>query len=423
MNSHDARQPWASVGRAGRAASEQLRSLVRPLSRRDFMWLWLAQVTSELGDWATRLAMTLVVYDRTHSAALSAAVVTVSLIPWAGLGQVVTAAVDHRPRKVVMIAADLVRAAVFGLLVLPVPVPAVFAGAFLGGLATAPFEGARYSIRVEVTDDDELYSGAITLFGITSQVTTILGFAIGGVLVALVGARVAFAVNALSFLASAGFVSRVRTRTSGRAGDASGRRHLADAVRVLLGDPVLRWCTTLALSSAFAGMAIEAIAAPYGRGHPARVAALAIAVPVGLIVAGIVSPHHGEPRRLLRVAGLIPMIGGGLGLVLFASGRSLVLGILGFAASGLAVSVYIPAGPVVGRRVDPEHRAPVFSILQGAALGGQAAGAAAGGLIAGIFGPRPTCIAACAALCLLGAAASARVPEEDVLQGAPAPPG
>src|SRR5579872_3893540 len=74
--------------------SAQFRSLVRPLSVRDYRLLWGAQVTSELGDWATRLALMLVVYRDTRSAALSALVVTVSLLPWVGLGQVLTTAVD-----------------------------------------------------------------------------------------------------------------------------------------------------------------------------------------------------------------------------------------------------------------------------------------------------------------------------------------
>lgn len=393
------------------AARHRLGALARPLATRDYRMLWLAQVCSELGDWATRLALTLVVYDRTHSAALSAAVVTVSLLPWVGLGQVLAAMVDHLPRKVVMVAADLARAVVFGVLVLPVPIAVMFVGAFISGLATAPFEAARYSIRVEVTDDDKLYGGAITLFGITSQLATIAGFAVGGILVAAVGARATFAVNAASFVASALFVMRVQTRSSGRRRGKEPRFSVVKAARVLLGDPVLRWCSALSLSSSFAGMGIEAIAAVYGRGRPRDVAVLAMAVPVGLVVAGIVAPHSGAPRRLLRAASMLPVVGGLVGLVVFSIGPGLVVGAIGFGVSGFAISVPIPAGPVVGRRLTPTVRGPAFSLLQGAALGGQAAGAAFGGLLAGIFGPRPTCIAACAGLFLLGLAAMARVPD------------
>jgi MFS family permease len=396
----------------------QLRSLLRPLAIRDYRLLWSAQVASELGDWATRLALLLLVYHDTHSAVLSASVVTVSLASWAGLGQVLTTAVDHLPRRTVMIVADLVRAAIFGLLVLPAPLPAIFTAAFVAGLFTVPFEAARHAIRVEITDDSRL-GGAITLFLITAQVTTMAGFALGGGLVAVVGAHATFAVNAASFVASACFVARIRTTSAGRTRGTGGHGYLAAAFRFVSNDPVLRWCTVLSLSAAFAGMGVEAIAAPYGHGNAGDVTLLAVAVPVGIVVASTVAPHSGPPRRLLRAAGLVPLIGGGLGAAVFLSGPGLVEGVAGFALAGVAVCVPVPAGSVVARRLESAFRAPAFSMLNGATLGGQAAGAAVGGLLAEMFGPRPTCVAACTALALVGLAASARLPDPAVAPVAP----
>ena len=395
---------------SGWGVLDQLQSLARPLRVRDYRLLWLAQLGSELGDWATRLALILVVYGRTHSASLSAAVVTVSLLPWVGLGQVLTSLVDRFSRRSVMVAADLGRAAVFGVLVLPVPLGVVFAGAFLSGLGTAPFESARHSIRVEVTDDEALYGGAISLFAITSQLATMGGFALGGALVALVGSRVTFAVNAASFVLSALFVSGIRTRSVGRPADSKSRAYLRAAAQSLARDPVLRWCSGLSVTASFAGMGVEAIAAVYGHGHPAEVTLLAVAVPVGSVVSAAVAPHAGGPRVLLRAAARMPLVGGVLGVALFSSGSGVVLGALGFAAAGAAVAVTAPAGPVVARRLDPAFRSPAFSILQGATLGGQAAGAAVGGVLAAEFGARPTCIAACVALALVGLAATVRRP-------------
>lgn len=396
-------EPWRPLA--------QLHSLVKPLGLRDYRLLWVAQVASELGDWATRLALMLLVYHRTHSAALSAAVVTVSLLPWVGLGQALTTAVDHLPRRTVMVCADLGRAVVFGVLVIPLPVGAVFAGAFLAGLGTPPFEAARHALRVEVTADQRLYGGAITLFNITYQLTTMAGFALGGALVALVGARITFAVNSASFVISALMVMGIRTRSAGRSRETSRRAQLWSAVRFLYGDAVLRWCSLLSLTSAFAGMGIEAISAVYGHGHPRQVTLLAVAVPVGTVIAYTIVPHAGATRRLLRAAGLIPLVGGALGLVAFAAGDGLVLGVIGFAASGAAVAVPAPAGPVVAARLGSALRAPAFSVLQGTTLGCTAAGAGVGGVLAGIFGPRPTCVAACVALALVGLAASARLPD------------
>ena len=393
---------------------DQLQGLARPLRVRDYRLLWLAQLGSELGDWATRLALMLVVYGRTHSASLSAAVVTVSLVPWVGLGQVLTSLVDRFPRRTVMIGADLGRAVVFGILVLPVPLGVVFAGAFLSGLGTAPFESARHSIRVEVTDDEELYGGAISLFAITSQLATMAGFGLGGALVALVGARVTFAVNAASFLLSALFVSGLRTRSVGRPARSTSRSSLRAAARSLARDPVLRWCSALSVTTSFAGMGIEAIAAVYGHGHPGQVTLLAVAVPVGTVLSAAVAPHAGGHRVLLRAAALMPLVGGAIGVGLFLSGPGPVLGALGFAASGAAIAVTAPAGPVVAKRLDPRFRSPAFSILQGATLGGQAVGAAVGGVLAAEFGARPTCVAACVGLAMVGLAATVRRPDPDL---------
>lgn len=395
-----------------------LASLLAPLAVRDYRLLWLAQLASELGDWATRLALMLLVYRQTHSAALSAAVVTVSLLSWVGVGQVLTTAVDHLPRRTVMIGADLARALVFGLLVVPVPLGVVFGAAFVSGLFTVPFEAARHAIRVEVSDDDRL-GGAITLFLITGQITTMAGFALGGALVTLVGERATFAVNAGSFVASALLLVGIRTRSVGRAG-AGQRGYLGAAFRFVLGDPVLRWCMTLSLATAFAGMAVEAIAAVYGHGHPAQVTLLAVAVPVGIVVGSTAVPHSGRPRRMLRTAGLVPVVGGALGAVAFASGAGIVAGVFGFALSGVAVCVPAAAGSVVARRMEGPLRAPAYSLLVGGTLGGQAAGAAVGGVLAGLFGARPTCLAACLALLLVGLAASSRVPSARVPAVVPA---
>jgi MFS family permease len=403
--------PSAVLGERRWQLSAQVRSLVRPLRVRDYRLLWSAQVASELGDWATRLALMLLVYKDTRSAALSATVVTVSLLPWVGFGQVLTTVVDHFPRRTVMIGADLLRAVVFGILVIPLPVGALFVGAFLAGLGTAPFESARHAVRIEVTDDSALYGGALTLFTMTGQLTTMVGFAVGGALVALVGARAAFGLNAASFVASACFVAAMRTRSVGRTERSHRQAHLAAAIRFLLRDPIVRWCSTLSMTTAFAGMGIEAIAAVYGRGHPAEVTLLAIAVPVGSVAAAALAPHAGRDRRLLRAAGLLPVLGGAAGLVVFGVSQGSLVGALGFAASGVAIAVPVPAGPVVALRLRPEVRAPAFSVLQGATIGCMAAGAAIGGVLAGIFGAVPTCAAGSAALLLVGAAASARLPD------------
>ena len=47
----------------------------------EFRALWLAQVLSVAGDQLARVALTLLVYDRTHSALLAAVTFAASVVP------------------------------------------------------------------------------------------------------------------------------------------------------------------------------------------------------------------------------------------------------------------------------------------------------------------------------------------------------
>ena len=48
----------------------------------EFRALWMAQLLSAAGDQLARVAITVLVYDRTHSALWSAATYAVTLLPW-----------------------------------------------------------------------------------------------------------------------------------------------------------------------------------------------------------------------------------------------------------------------------------------------------------------------------------------------------
>ena len=68
---------------------------------------------SLLGDWAGRLALTVLVLDRTGSPAWAAAVTAVSLAGFVGIGQVLATLADRFGRVSVMLVADVARAVLF----------------------------------------------------------------------------------------------------------------------------------------------------------------------------------------------------------------------------------------------------------------------------------------------------------------------
>src|SRR5687768_6685215 len=193
----------------GGVLSQRARTLLSPLRIRHFRRLWLADMVSLLGDWAARLALSVLVLERTGSPAWAAAVTAVSLAGFVGIGQVLATLADRFGRISVMLVADLVRAAMFAAMLLDLPVGALLILAFLAGLATPPFEAARSAALPDLVPERR-YGDALALSGVSVQGAMVAGNALGGLLLVLLGARGALAVNAASFLVSAAFILRLR---------------------------------------------------------------------------------------------------------------------------------------------------------------------------------------------------------------------
>src|SRR5688500_5699655 len=102
--------------------TRRLTALLSPLGLRDFRRLWIADMISLLGDWAGRLALTVLVFERTGSDAWAAAVTAVSLAGFVGLGQVLATLADRYGRITLMLVADFARALLFFSMLLSMPV-------------------------------------------------------------------------------------------------------------------------------------------------------------------------------------------------------------------------------------------------------------------------------------------------------------
>jgi hypothetical protein len=237
--------------------------------------LWAAKLASELGDWVARLALAVLVLDRTGSAALTASVAALMMAPWLGLGQLATIA-DRRPYPRVMVSCDLARAAVYVALAwLPLPVPVLLAGAFLAATMTPPFEAARSACLQRVARA-ETYGEALALFSATHQAGLLLGYAAGGGVVAVVGACAALTGNAMTFLVSAVLVAGVRASSSARSllvTPRSSTRPLAAVLRAVVAiasDVLLRRGLLVLLLACVPAMAAEGLAVVYAAPTPHR---------------------------------------------------------------------------------------------------------------------------------------------------------
>lgn len=181
-------------------ARSRLRDL---LAHREFRALWLAELLSITGDQLTRVALSVVVYDKTSSAALTGVAYALTYVPSVLGGILLTRYVDRFPRRSVMVGADLARAALLVPMTLPgVPLPLFFV--FVGTIALIRpiFKSAQLALLPDMLAG-ERYGGAMALRQITIQGGQLLGFAGGGLLVGLIGTRPTLALDAATFVLSA----------------------------------------------------------------------------------------------------------------------------------------------------------------------------------------------------------------------------
>jgi len=102
------------AGRADRSTG--FRSV---FAEREFRWLWTAGVQSLLGDQLARVALSVLVFERTNSTLLTAAVYALTFLPAFFGGLLLGGLADRYPRRRVLIGCDVVRAVLLAAMALP----------------------------------------------------------------------------------------------------------------------------------------------------------------------------------------------------------------------------------------------------------------------------------------------------------------
>ena len=182
-------------------------SLVR--ERRDFRLLFLATLGSSLGTWLAFIALVVDVYDRTESATWVGGLLLAEFVPIVLLGVFAGPFVDRLPRRSILIASDLARAAVFLALPFAGSASQIVFLALLAGVATSFFRPAAYAGLPNLVTADDL-PRANGLIQSAENLTIALGPLSGGILVAVGGSDPAYVVNAVSFVLSGLLILRIR---------------------------------------------------------------------------------------------------------------------------------------------------------------------------------------------------------------------
>jgi MFS family permease len=366
------------VGRHGGTLADEA---ARPrfgsvFSSREFTVLWLAQLLSVAGDQLARVALTVLVYDRTHSPLLAAVAYAASVVPEFLGGVLLSGLADRLPRRAVMIACTLLQAGLITIMTVPgIPTGVLIVLLAVVTLVSTPFYAARAALYADILHGDAYALGtAVTMT--TYQVALVAGFALGGAVVALAGARACLIADAATFVVSAVLVRagvRARPAPQPEAGDgAAAPAGIWPVTKLVFGRAALRVPMLLGWISAAYNVP-EGVAAPlaHSLGAGAAAVGLILAAPAlgssaGSLAFGRLVP---APARLRAMVPLAVAACALLCLTALRPGLPVLLLIL--AAAGICDCYQLAANAAFVAAVPAAARAQAFGLAQGGMSLGQ----------------------------------------------------
>jgi predicted MFS family arabinose efflux permease len=375
---------------AGPAPSEATFGAVFAIG--EFRALWLAQVLSVAGDQLARVALTLLVYGRTHSALLAAVTFAASVVPAFIGGIALSGLADRLPRRRVMIVCDLIRVALVAVMAVSgIPIAVLVVLLFLVTLIGAPFLSARAALYPDILTGDLYVLGtAVTLT--TMQFAQVLGFAVGGAVVGFFGVRVSLIVDAATFAISALITviwvrswPAVQVAASRESGTGGG---VLAGLRLVFTSPALRIPMLLGWLAAFYNIP-EGVSAPLAAtlgGGAVAVGFILAAPALGASVGAIAFSRFVAPVTRVRWMSPLAVLACGV-LVLFVFRPPLPIALVLLGVSGLFDCYQLAANASFVAATPARQRSQAFGIAQGGMSLGQGVAMVAAGAAAGHYAP------------------------------------
>lgn len=348
-------------------------TLLSVLAVREFRAMWAAEALSQAGDQLARVALSVLVYERTSSAGLTGLAYGLTYLPTLIGGTVFARLADRHPRRAVMVACDLLRVLLAAGMAIPgMPFAALCALLVVLTIAGGPFRAAQLAMLPAVLDGEDLYVAGLAVRNITIQSAQVAGFAAGGFAIALLGPYWGLVVDALTFLVSAALVwFGVKPRPAAESARPSTSRWSllgagAHAVRAVRGGPALFGLKMLA------GLYVlpEGLAAPYAAqlGVGTFMVGLILASdPVGSVIGAWIYARWVPTAVKPRLVGWFA-VGSGVPLVFLLLRPGVAVSLVLVALSGLLSTPYQMQATAMITRAVPDHVRGQVSGLTSTAL-------------------------------------------------------
>ncbi len=377
---------------------------------RNFRLFFMGQGISQIGNWLTLIAQTLLVLDLTGDGVAVGLLVACQFAPvlilgaWAGL--VADRSDKRRLLFIVQVGAMAQSFVLAGLAFMDEPpLAAIYVVAAFGGLCMAFDNPARRAFVVEMVPEDMVHN-AVSLNSAMMTSSRVIGPALGGLLITTVGYGWAFALDGLSYIAVLVGLWLMRTEELRPSTPAPrGKGQVREGLRYVRRTPVLfvplvmmLFVGTLAFN--FQVTLPLLVTRTFDRSKVAFTVLFSV-ISLGSLVGALWTAR----RRTIGVADVIrASLGFGLALLALAMAPTVAWAFpLGFVLGMTSIGFLTASTAIVQTEAAPEMRGRVLALQAMVFLGSTPIGGPIVGAIAEYVGPRWA--VAVGGLAALGAAA------------------
>ncbi len=373
------------------------------LRHRNFALLWLGQSVSLTGDGIFSVALAIVALDVDRSPAGLSYVLAARLIPTVVFLLLGGAVADRVSRRLIMLASDLARGLVVGVVTVllalgRLTIAELVVMSLLFGVADAAFSPASTAILPEIVPEGLLVNANALRSTSQTVAMSLLGPALGGVVVGVIGSAWAFGLDALTFVISAGFLLAMRPGPGGPRSSASAFAHVREGMAFAARNRWF-WVTLIAAALAnFAAFSPLALLIPLLvrvtlHGSASALGLVFAAGGLGGVVGSMLLARLGSPRRQV-VAMCLAWGFSGVAIAGIAGAANPVMaGVFEFAVIGLLVYGNTLWYPLLQRLVPPGLLGQVSSIDAMVSIALSPLGLLAAGVVSAAIGVRATLFA------------------------------
>ena len=348
------------------------------LENRTYRHLFLAQVIALVGTGLATVALGLLAFELAgaEAGAVLGTALAIKMIAYVGVAPVASAFAERVPRRAMLVALDLVRAAVAVFLPFVTEIWQVYVLIFVLQSASAAFTPTFQATIPDILPDEKEYTRALSLSRLAYDLESVVSPMLAAALLAFISFHSLFAGTVIGFLVSAALVISVVLPSPKPSKPRGIYDRTTRGIRIYLATPRLRGLLSLNLAVAAAGamVIVNTVVVVKGLlGGTDSDVALALACFGG----GSMISALALPRLLDRISDRLVMLTAGSALGVILLGFGLFAFVVGLGPSpsmvwpamlatwlllGIGYSaVMTPSGRLLRRSAQPADRPAVFA--------------------------------------------------------------